>query len=78
MNFMNDFFASIRDVFGGRSNSYEKSMLEGRQTALAEMESNAKALGANAIVGVSYGYETMGQNGSMLMVAVSGTAVVIY
>ena len=78
MNFMKDFFASIHDVFGGRSNSYEKSMLEGRQTALAEMESNAKALGANAIVGVSYGYETMGQNGSMLMVAVSGTAVVIY
>ena len=77
MNFMKDFFASIHDVFGGRNNSYEKSMLEGRQTALAEMEKNAKALGANAIVGVSYGYETMGQNGSMLMVAISGTAVVI-
>lgn len=77
MNFMKDFFASIHDVFGGRSNSYEKSMLEGRQTALAEMEKNAKAMGANAIVGVSYGYETMGQNGSMLMVAISGTAVVI-
>ena len=77
MNFVKDFFAYIHDVFGGRSDSYEKSMIEGRQTAQAEMERRAKAMGANAIVGVSYGYETMGTNGSMLMVAISGTAVVI-
>jgi len=67
MNFVKDFFASIHDVFGGRSNSYEQSMIEGRQTAQKEMEQRAKALGANAIVGVHYGYETMGANGSMLI-----------
>ena len=77
MNFVKDFFASIHDVFGGRSDSYEKSMIEGRQTAQAEMERRAREMGANAIVGVSYGYETMGANGSMLMVAISGTAVVL-
>lgn len=77
MNFVKDFFASIHDVFGGRSDSYEKSMIEGRQTAQAEMEKRAREMGANAIVGVSYGYETMGANGSMLMVAISGTAVVL-
>ena len=77
MNFVKDFFASIHDVFGGRSDSYEKSMIEDRQTAQAEMERRAREMGANAIVGVSYGYETMGAKGSMLLVAISGTAVVL-
>lgn len=77
MNFVKDFFASIHDVFGGRSNSYEKSMIEGRVTAQKEMEERAKQIGANAIIGVNYGYETMGETNSMLMIAISGTAVVI-
>lgn len=77
MNFLKDFGASIRDFFGGRSNSYEDAMLEGRKTALQEMESRARDLGANAIVGVSYGYETLGQSSTMIMVSISGTAVVI-
>lgn len=77
MNFLKDFGASIRDFFGGRSNSYENAMLEGRKTALQEMESRARELGANAIVGVSYGYETLGQSSTMIMVSISGTAVVI-
>ena len=77
MNFLKDFAASIRDFFGGRSNSYENAMLEGRKTALQEMESRARELGANAIVGVSYGYETLGQSSTMIMVSISGTAVVI-
>ena len=77
MNFVKDFFDSFHDKWGGRSSGYEKSMIEGRETAQAEMEKRAKDMGANAIVGVSYGYETMGENGSMLMVAISGTAVVI-
>lgn len=77
MNFLKDFGASIRDFFGGRSNSYEEAMLEGRKTALQEMESRARELGANAIVGISYGYETLGQSSTMIMVSISGTAVVI-
>lgn len=77
MNFVKDFFAGIHDFFGGRSGGYEQSMIEGRETAQREMEERARQMGANAVVGVSYGYETMGQNGSMLMIAISGTAVVI-
>lgn len=77
MNFLKDFGASIRDFFGGRSNSYEDAMLEGRKTALQEMENRARELGANAIVGISYGYETLGQSSTMIMVSISGTAVVI-
>lgn len=76
-NFMKDLFASIRDIIGGRSNSYEKVLRKAKDTAMAEMEERASAVGANAIVGIDIDYETVGQSGSMLMVAVSGTAVVI-
>lgn len=72
LNFVKDIFASVRDFIGGRSNTYEKAMIDGR-----EQEQRARAMGANAIVGVSYGYETVGQNGSMLLVSIFGTAVVI-
>lgn len=76
-NFVKDFFASIRDVIGGRSGSYEKVLREAKDTSMAEMQQRAQLLGANAIVGIDIDYETIGQNNSMLMVAVSGTAVVI-
>lgn len=76
-NFVKDFFASIRDVIGGRSGSYEKVLREAKDTSMEEMRQRAQQLGANAIVGIDIDYETIGQNNSMLMVAVSGTAVVI-
>jgi len=76
-NFVKDFFAGIRDVIGGRSGSYEKVLREAKNTSMEEMQERAMKLGANAIIGIDVDYETIGQNNSMLMVAVSGTAVVI-
>ncbi|HCN54192.1 MAG TPA: hypothetical protein DIS88_10505 [Prevotella sp.] len=76
-NFVKDFFAGIRDIIGGRSGSYEKVLREAKETSLQEMQDRAAAMGANAIVGIDIDYETIGESGSMLMVAVSGTAVVI-
>jgi len=61
----------------GRSGSYEKVLIEAKETSMQEMMQRAQALGANAIVGIDIDYETIGANGSMLMVATSGTAVVI-
>ena len=72
-NLFKDFGASIRDVVGGRSAGYEKDLKKARETALAEMQEVAEALGANAVVGVDLDYETL--KGSMLMVTASGTAV---
>ena len=77
MNVIKDFGASLRDFFGGRSNTYEKGMIEARETALREMQERAERLGANAIVGVSYGYEVLGQGNTMIMISISGTAVVV-
>jgi len=76
-NVLKDFMASLTDFFGGRSNSYEKVLIEAKESAIKEMTQRAQALGANAIVGIDIDYETIGANNSMLMVATSGTAVVI-
>ena len=42
---------------------------------MREMEERAARIGANAVIGIDIDYETMGQNGSMIMVTCSGTAV---
>lgn len=76
-NFVKDIFASIRDVVGGRSSSYESVLREAKDTAIQEMQDRAQKMGANAVVAVDLDYETIGSNGSMLMVTASGTAVVI-
>ena len=70
-----DFLANMRDIFGGRSNSYEKVVMESKSTALSELQERAEKLGADAVVGIDFDFETVGQRGSMLMVSVSGTAV---
>jgi uncharacterized protein YbjQ (UPF0145 family) len=76
-NLFRDLFASIRDIVGGRSGAYEKVLNDARETAVAELTDKAARLGANAVVGVDIDYETIGSNGSMLMVSASGTAVLI-
>jgi uncharacterized protein YbjQ (UPF0145 family) len=76
-NLFRDLFAGIRDIVGGRTASYERVLRDARETALAEMKEAAAALGANAVVGVDIDYETVGGQGSMLMVSVSGTAVTL-
>ena len=73
-NIFKDLFAGVRDIVGGRSGAYEEELRRARQIALAEMEAEAAARGADAIVGIDLDYETVG-NGSMLMVSASGTAV---
>ena len=74
-NVMRDIFASITDIIGGRSGAYETKLADAREVAMHELQENAKSKGGNAVVGVDLDYEVVGQ--SMLMVSVSGTAVVI-
>lgn len=76
-NVFRDLFASIRDIVGGRSGSYEEVLREAKETALREMQDQAARIGANAVIGVDLDYETVGGSGSMLMVTASGTAVYI-
>jgi len=74
-NFVKDFMASLTDFFGGRSTAYEKALQEARTSAVQEMNQHASAIGANAVIGIDFDYETVGKG--MLMVCVSGTAVIL-
>ena len=75
VNCLKDIAASIRDIVGGRSNTYEQEMVKARTTAMEELSMRAQALGADAVVGIDIDYEVLGQSGGMLMVTASGTAV---
>jgi uncharacterized protein YbjQ (UPF0145 family) len=72
-NLFKDFFARITDIVGGRSAAYEQELRKAKDIAIQEMVDQAKAMGANAVVGIDLDYETIGD--SMLMVSASGTAV---
>jgi uncharacterized protein YbjQ (UPF0145 family) len=76
-NIFKDIFAGIRDIVGGRSATYERELRRAREMAMEEIKLAAAEMGANAVVGVDIDYETVGGNASMLMVTVSGTAVVL-
>ena len=76
-NLFRDLFASITDIVGGRSGQYEQVLARARTEAIEEMTEQARQLGGNAVIGVDLDYEVLGSNGSMLMVSVSGTAVVL-
>ena len=76
-NMFKDLFASIRDIVGGRSGSYEDELTKARQIAFRELEQEALGMGANAVVGIDLDYEVLGDKNSMLMVSISGTAVTV-
>jgi len=75
INVVRDLFASLRNIVGGRVVSYEKELIRARESAIQEMQERAEAMGANAILGIAIDYETL--NGQVVMVAVTGTAVVV-
>lgn len=74
-NIFKDLFAGIRDIVGGRSETYERVIDEARTHAMNGLIQKAQMLGANAIIGIDLDFETVGTNGSMLMVLATGTAV---
>jgi uncharacterized protein YbjQ (UPF0145 family) len=76
-NIFKDVFDSIRDIVGGRSAAYEQELKRARTLATEELIEQAKEKGANAIIGLDIDYETVGGSSSMLMVSMSGTAVIV-
>ena len=76
-NMFRDMFASITDMVGGRSGSYENVLARARNEALMELKAEAAQMGGNAVVGIDLDYEVIGKTGSMLMVSATGTAIVV-
>ncbi len=74
-NFVKDIFASVRDIVGGRSGSYENELNQARQIAFQELQEDAVSIGADAVIGIDIDYEVLGSNNGMFLVSVSGTAV---
>lgn len=78
MNLFKDFFASITDIFGGRSSSSQKVLRNARLTCLTELRREALISGANAVIGIDLAYnEISGDGKSMLFVVATGTAVIV-
>jgi uncharacterized protein YbjQ (UPF0145 family) len=78
INIIRDIFTALRDIFGGRSGSYQEVMKEMQDEVIAEAKAEARKLGANAIVGFSIDYDNIGsKQKSLLMASGKGTAVVI-
>ncbi|BAT52366.1 hypothetical protein NOS3756_13010 [Nostoc sp. NIES-3756] len=76
-NFLRDFFASIRDVIGGRTASYERLFEEGQRKAIEELQQRAQRLGANAVIGIEIDTGTINvdQSGVLMLITATGTAV---
>ena len=72
-NVIRDFFAGLTDVFGGRSNSYEHSLSKGVNSVVGELRERARALGADAVIGVHHTMSSVGEG--LMMIVIMGTAV---
>jgi uncharacterized protein YbjQ (UPF0145 family) len=78
INVIRDFLTSFRDFFGGRSGSYQEVMTAMEQELLSELQQQASAIGANAVIGVTIDFDNVGsKNKSLLMAYAKGTAIVI-
>ncbi len=78
MGLLTDVFNAFRDVFGGRSKSYQNALKDARKAVLLELRREADAIGADAVLGVSLDYsEISGGGKSMLFLVASGTAVTL-
>jgi uncharacterized protein YbjQ (UPF0145 family) len=76
-NIFKDIFGAVRDIVGGRAGAYEQELGRARDIAFQELDEEAIALGANAIIGIDIDYEVIGTKGGLMMVSTSGTAVKI-
>ena len=78
INFIKDIGAGLRNFFGGRSQGYEDEIIQARAEVLKELEARAAEMGANAVIGVRIDFDPIGGDGNnMLLVTVTGTAVVV-
>ena len=78
INVVKDIGAGIRNLFGGRIKGYEDEIIQARAEALKQLEARAAEMGANAVIGVRIDFDPIGGDGNnMLLVTVTGTAVVV-
>jgi len=75
-NIFKDIFSAVRDVVGGRSKAIQNLLKDAKAEAMFELKTQAYQLEADAIIGIDIDYQEISGGGkSMLMLAISGTAV---
>lgn len=77
IQFFKDLGASFRNVFGGRSQSYEEELFKAGREALMALEARAREMRADAVIGLSFDYQMLGSENNILMVTCNGTAVTL-
>jgi uncharacterized protein YbjQ (UPF0145 family) len=70
-----DIMAGFKNVFGGELKGYTELLEDSRQEALARIEQQAQALGANGIINVRFSTSSVAQGASEIFVY--GTAVIL-
>lgn len=75
INMFRDLLVGLTDVFGGRSETTQKALRDARKVCLHDLRAEAAALGGNAVIAVSFSYNALGHNESIIMMVASGTAV---
>jgi len=70
-----DVLAAMRNITGGEVVEYTKMLAEAREEAIDRMETEARALGANAVVGVRFQTSTVMRGAAELHCY--GTAVLL-
>lgn len=78
-NALRDFMAGLRDVFGGRTASYEKVFEKGQKEALQELEDRAARMGADAVIGIQLNTDSINidSEGVLFLITATGTAVTL-
>jgi uncharacterized protein YbjQ (UPF0145 family) len=77
-NFFSDYLASFSDVFGGRSNTYQRQLSAIYIESIEILKQTAFQIGANCILGLKVDLdEISGKGKEMFMITATGTAVVI-
>lgn len=71
------FIAGIESMIGGEVTAYTTELEKARMEAVERVKTKARAIGANAIVGLDLETSNLGKEGSIIMISATGTAVVI-
>ena len=75
---LKDIAASFRNLVGGRAEGVQKLFREARDAAMADLEMNARAMGADGVVALELRYDTIETNGFVMQMAYAvGTAVAL-
>lgn len=74
-NIGKDIAGGLRDIVGGRSDSWEKTLEANQETVLDELVEEAKSVGADAVVALDVTDEALGGQGGMINIKAFGTAV---